>query len=120
MDQGPEFEGQVLDASADQAGVGLSFVRTGTLVKNPTSTLVPNDGACAASNRGKADRVQHRAITQLGNLTPEEYAKNRPVNLGLQLRPTLQLGTPQTRHQSISGLPSMQEYLFLAAISGQT
>jgi len=91
VDHGPEFEGQVLDAWAYQAGVRLSFIRPGK----------PGEHAYIESFNGRfrdeclnehwfltmaharraieAWRVEYnteRPHSSLGNLTPEEYAKN--------------------------------------------
>lgn len=92
VDHGPEFEGQVLDAWAYQAGVQLSFIRPGK----------PNENAYIESFNGKfrdeclnehwfismeqARRIieewrieynTERPHSSLGNLTPEEFARNK-------------------------------------------
>lgn len=91
VDHGPEFEGQVLDAWAYEAGVQLSFIRPGK----------PNENAYIESFNGKfrdeclnehwfismaqARRIiedwrieynTERPHSSLGNLTPEEFARN--------------------------------------------
>jgi putative transposase len=91
VDNGPEFQGQVLDAWAYQAGVNLSFIRPGK----------PNENAYIESFNGKfrdeclnehwfitmaqARRVielwrieynTERPHSSIGNITPEEYAEN--------------------------------------------
>lgn len=92
VDHGPEFEGQVLDAWAYEAGVRLSFIRPGK----------PNENAYIESfngkfrdeclnehwfiNMGQARRIiedwrveynTERPHSSLGNLTPEEFARNK-------------------------------------------
>jgi len=92
VDHGPEFEGQVLDAWAYEAGVQLSFIRPGK----------PNENAYIESFNGKfrdeclnehwfismaqARRIiedwrieynTERPHSSLGNLTPEEFARNQ-------------------------------------------
>jgi putative transposase len=89
VDHGPEFEGQVLDSWAYEAGVLLSFIRPGK----------PNENAYIESFNGKfrdeclnehwfitmaqARRIieawrgeynTERTHSSLGNITPEEYA----------------------------------------------
>lgn len=89
VDHGPEFEGQVLDSWAYEAGVQLSFIRPGK----------PNENAYIESFNGKfrdeclnehwfvtmaqarriieAWRIEYnteRTHSSLGNITPEEYA----------------------------------------------
>jgi putative transposase len=91
VDNGPEFQGQVLDAWAYQVGVNLSFIRPGK----------PNENAYIESFNGKfrdeclnehwfitmaqARRVielwrieynTERPHSSIGNITPEEYAEN--------------------------------------------
>jgi putative transposase len=91
VDNGPEFQGQVLDAWAYQANVALSFIRPGK----------PNENAYIESFNGKfrdeclnehwfitmaqARRVielwrieynTERPHSSIGNITPEEYAEN--------------------------------------------
>jgi putative transposase len=90
VDNGPEFQGQVLDAWAYQANVNLSFIRPGK----------PNENAYIESFNGKfrdeclnehwfitmaqARRVielwrieynTERPHSSIGNITPEEYAE---------------------------------------------
>jgi putative transposase len=90
VDHGPEFEGQVLDTWAYQAGVQLSFIRPGK----------PNENAYIESFNGKFRdeclnehwfitmaqarwiieewRIEYnteRPHSSLGNLTPEEFAE---------------------------------------------
>jgi len=91
VDHGPEFEGQVLDAWAYQAGVRLSFIRPGKPVEN--AYIESFNGrfrdeclnehwflTMAHARRAiEAWRVEYnteRPHSSLGNLTPEEYAKN--------------------------------------------
>jgi putative transposase len=62
VDHGPEFEGQVLDAWAYQAGVRLNFIRPGKPIEN----------AYIESWRIEYNTV--RPHSSLGNLTPEQYA----------------------------------------------
>jgi len=90
VDHGPEFEGQVLDAWAYQAGVRLSFIRPGKPVEN--AYIESFNGrfrdeclnehwflTMAHARRAiEAWRVEYnteRPHSSLGNLTPEEYAK---------------------------------------------
>jgi putative transposase len=91
VDHGPEFEGQVLDAWAYQAGVRLSFIRPGKPVEN--AYIESFNGrfrdeclnehwflTMAHARRAiEAWRVEYnteRPHSSLGNLTPEQYAKN--------------------------------------------
>jgi putative transposase len=91
VDHGPEFEGQVLDAWAYQAGVRLSFIRPGKPVEN--AYIESFNGrfrdeclnehwflTMAHARRAiEAWRIEYnteRPHSSLGNLTPEEYAKN--------------------------------------------
>ena len=91
VDHGPEFEGQVLDAWAYQAGVRLSFIRPGKPVEN--AYIESFNGrfrdeclnehwflTMAHARRAiEAWRVEYnteRPHSSLGNLTPDEYAKN--------------------------------------------
>lgn len=91
VDHGPEFEGQVLDAWAYQAGVCLSFIRPGKPVEN--AYIESFNGrfrdeclnehwflTMAHARRAiEAWRIEYnteRPHSSLGNLTPEEYAKN--------------------------------------------
>jgi putative transposase len=91
VDHGPEFEGQVLDAWAYPAGVRLSFIRPGKAVEN--AYIESFNGrfrdeclnehwflTMAHARRAiEAWRVEYnteRPHSSLGNLTPEEYAKN--------------------------------------------
>ena len=91
VDHGPEFEGQVLDAWAYQAGVRLSFIRPGKPVEN--AYIESFNGrfrdeclnehwflTMAHARRSiEAWRIEYnteRPHSSLGNLTPEEYAKN--------------------------------------------
>lgn len=92
VDHGPEFEGQVLDAWAYEQNVRLSFIRPGK----------PNENAYIESFNGKfrdeclnehwfismkqARRIiegwrieynTERPHSSLGNLTPEEFARNK-------------------------------------------
>jgi putative transposase len=91
VDHGPEFEGQVLDAWAYQAGVRLSFIRPGKPVEN--AYIESFNGrfrdeclnehwflTMAHARRAiEAWRIEYnteRPHSSLGNMTPEEYAKN--------------------------------------------
>jgi putative transposase len=91
VDHGPEFEGQVLDAWAYRAGVRLSFIRPGKPVEN--AYIESFNGrfrdeclnehwflTMAHARRAiEAWRIEYnteRPYSSLGNLTPEEYAKN--------------------------------------------
>lgn len=86
VDHGPEFEGQVLDASAYKQNLQLSFIRPGK----------PNENAYIESFNGKfrdeclnehwfismaqARRIEYnteRPHSSLGNLAPEEFARNK-------------------------------------------
>jgi putative transposase len=92
VDHGPEFEGQVLDAWAYKQNLQLSFIRPGK----------PNENAYIESFNGKfrdeclnehwfismaqarriieAWRIEYnteRPHSSLGNLTPEEFARNK-------------------------------------------
>lgn len=92
VDHGPEFEGQVIDTWAYQANVQLSFIRPGK----------PNENAYIESFNGKFRdeclnehwfitmeqarciieewRIEYnteRPHSSLGNLTPEEFARNK-------------------------------------------
>ena len=94
MDHGPEFESQVLDTWAYQAGINLMFIRPGK----------PNENAYIESFNGKfrdeclnehwfltmaharqiieAWRIEYnteRPHSSLGNITPEEYAQQRSI-----------------------------------------
>ena len=93
VDNGPEFDGKVLDQWAYRTGVQLSFIRPGK----------PNENAYIESFNGKfrdeclnehwfvtmaqarrvieAWRIEYnteRMHSSLGNLTPEEYARGLP------------------------------------------
>jgi putative transposase len=110
VDNGPEFQGQVLDAWAYQANVNLSFIRPGK----------PNENAYIESFNGKfrdeclnehwfitmaqARRVielwrieynTERPHSSIGNLTPEEYAEKLMAQIN---GPTL-LSTADSRSE---------------------
>jgi putative transposase len=99
VDNGPEFQGQVLDAWAYQANVNLSFIRPGK----------PNENAYIESFNGKfrdeclnehwfitmaqARRVielwrieynTERPHSSIGNITPEEYAEKLVAQINKQ------------------------------------
>ena len=92
VDHGPEFEGRVLDAWAYKQNLQLSFIRPGK----------PNENAYIESFNGKfwdeclnehwlismaqarriieAWRIEYNTVrphSSLGNLTPEEFARNK-------------------------------------------
>jgi len=99
MDNGPEFTGNALDKWAYQRGVKLNFIRPGK----------PSDNAFIESFNGKfrdeclnenwflsiasakeiieawrVDYNRNRPHSSLGNLTPDEFAKQKNVNNWLQ------------------------------------
>ena len=91
VDHGPEFEGQVLDAWAYRTGVRLNFIRPGKPVENAyvesfngkfrdeclnEHWFVTMAHARQAIEKWRIDYNTERPHSSLGNLTPEEYAKN--------------------------------------------
>ena len=91
VDHGPEFEGQVLDAWAYQRGVRLSFIRPGKPVENAyvesfngrfrdeclnEHWFLTMAHARRAIENWRIEYNTERPHSSLGNLTPEEYAKN--------------------------------------------
>ena len=91
VDHGPEFEGQVLDAWAYQAGVRLSFIRPGKPVEN--AYIESFNGrfrdeclnehwflTMAHARRAiEAWRIEYnteRPHSSLGDLAPEQFARN--------------------------------------------
>jgi len=110
VDNGPEFQGQVLDAWAYQSSVNLSFIRPGK----------PNENAYIESFHGKfrdeclnehwfitmaqARRVielwrieynTERPHSSIGNITPEEYAEK----LMAQIAESTLLSTADSRSE---------------------
>lgn len=91
VDHGPEFEGQVLDAWAYERGVRLSFIRPGKPVENAyiesfngrfrDECLNEHWFLTMAHARRVIEswRIEYnteRPHSSLGDLTPEEFAKN--------------------------------------------
>jgi putative transposase len=91
VDHGPEFEGQVLDAWAYQARVRLSFIRPGKPVENAyiesfngrfrdeclnEHWFLTMAHARRAIENWRIEYNTERPHSSLGDLTPEEYAKN--------------------------------------------
>ena len=91
VDHGPEFEGQVLDAWAYQRGVSLSFIRPGKPVENAyvesfngkfrdeclnEHWFLTMEHARRAIENWRIEYNTERPHSSLGDLTPEEYAKN--------------------------------------------
>jgi len=82
------FEGQVARRLAYSSNVQLSFIRpgkpnenayiessTGSSATSASTSMVHHDGTGARSIENWADRIQHRASSQLlGDMTPEEFA----------------------------------------------
>jgi len=91
VDHGPEFEGQALDAWAYQRGVRLSFIRPGKPVENAyvesfngrfrdeclnEHWFLTMAHARRAIENWRIEYNTERPHSSLGDLTPEEYAKN--------------------------------------------
>lgn len=91
VDHGPEFEGQMLDAWAYRTGVRLNFIRPGKPVENAyvesfngrfrdeclnEHWFITMAHARQAIEKWRIDYNTQRPHSSLGNLTPEEYAKN--------------------------------------------
>jgi putative transposase len=97
VDHGPEFEGQVLDAWAYEHGVRLNFIRPGKPVENAyiesfngrfrdeclnEHWFLTMAHARRVIERWRIEYNTERPHSSLGDLTPEEFAKN-----GLELLP---------------------------------
>jgi putative transposase len=91
VDHGPEFEGQVLDAWAYQVGLRLNFIRPGKPVENAyvesfngkfrdeclnEHWFVTMAHARRAIENWRIEYNTERPHSSLGDLTPQEYAKN--------------------------------------------
>jgi putative transposase len=91
VDHGPEFEGQVLDAWAYQRGVRLSFIRPGKPVENAyvesfngrfrdeclnEHWFLTVAYARRAIENWRIEYNTERPHSSLGDVTPEEYAKD--------------------------------------------
>lgn len=89
VDHGPEFEGQVLDAWAYQAGVALNFIRPGKPVENAyiesfnerfrdeclnEHWFLTMTHARRAIESWRIEYNTVRPHSSLGNLAPEQYA----------------------------------------------
>lgn len=91
VDHGPEFEGQVLDAWAYERGVRLNFIRPGKPVENAyiesfngrfrdeclnEHWFVTMAHARRVIEQWRIEYNTERPHSSLGDLTPEEFAKN--------------------------------------------
>lgn len=91
VDHGPEFEGQVLDAWAYQHGVQLNFIRPGKPIENAyiesfngrfrdeclnEHWFVTMAHAREVIEKWRIEYNTERPHSSLGDLTPEQYAKN--------------------------------------------
>lgn len=106
VDNGPEFAGKALDAWAYQKGVKLHFIRPGKPVENAyiesfngkyrDECLNENlfrtlDEARHIIEAWRLDYNQYRPHSSLGDLTPEEYAKQDRVRQPEPRNPNLQV-----------------------------
>ena len=93
VDHGPEFEGQALDAWAYAKGVALNFIRPGKPVENAyiesfngrfRDECLIEHWFLSMLHARQAWRIEYnteRPHSSLGNLTPNEYAADRPEEL---------------------------------------
>jgi putative transposase len=106
VDNGPEFAGKTLDAWAYQKGIKLHFIRPGKPVENAyiesfngkyrDECLNENlfrtlDEARHIIETWRLDYNQCRPHSSLGNLTPEEYAKQDRVRQPERRNPNLRV-----------------------------
>ena len=109
VDHGPEFEGQVLDGWAYEAGVRLNFIRPGKPVENAyiesfngrfrDECLNEHWFLTMAHARGVIEqwRIEYnteRPHSSLGDLTPEQFAMSGPELLPPFGRETALRGRP--------------------------
>lgn len=91
VDNGPEFQGQVLDAWAYQANVALSFIRPGKPNENVyiesftgkfrdeclnEHWFITMAQARRVIELGRIEYNTERPHSSIGNITPEEFAEN--------------------------------------------
>jgi putative transposase len=103
VDHGPEFEGQVLDAWAYQAGVWLNFIRPGKPIENAyiesfngrfrdeclnEHWFLTMAHARVVIESWRIEYNTERPHSSLGNLTPEQFAQrfSRPFGRETALR----------------------------------